>query len=114
MYPFSLAACVKRKRGFHEVNSQPGARRKQLLRDKTSRGQERRSTKRRIGRRMKAPSEISFLYRSRDFNDYGNFNNENHIDASGGCATFMMGNFLISGVNELVSSLKLKNIRVKI
>lgn len=62
MYPFSLAACVKRKQGFREVNSQPGARRKQLLRDKTSRGQERRSTKRRMGRRMKAPSEISFLY----------------------------------------------------
>lgn len=62
MYPFSLAACVKRKRGFREVNSQPGARRKQLLRDKTSRGQERRSTKRRMGKRMKAPNEISFLY----------------------------------------------------
>lgn len=62
MYPFSLAACVKRKRGFREVNSQPGARRKQLLRDKTSRGQERRSTKRKMGKRMKAPNEISFLY----------------------------------------------------
>lgn len=62
MYPFSLAACVKRKRGFREVNSQPGARRKQLLRDKTSRGQERRFTKRRMGKRMKAPNEISFLY----------------------------------------------------
>lgn len=62
MYPFSLAACVKRKRGFREVNSQPGARRKQLLRDKTSRGQERRSTKRQMGKRMKAPNEISFLY----------------------------------------------------
>lgn len=62
MYPFSLAACVKRKRGFREVNSQPGARRKQLLRDKTSRGQERRSTKRRMRKRMKTPNEISFLY----------------------------------------------------
>lgn len=62
MYPFSLAACVKRKRGFREVNSQPEARRKQLLRDKTSRGQERRSTKRRMGKRIKAPNEISFLY----------------------------------------------------
>lgn len=102
MYPFSLAACVKRKRGFREVNSQPGARRKQLLRDKTSRGQERRSTKRRMGKRMKAPNEISFLYEAVILT-IGNFNNENHIDASGGCATFMMGNFLISRVNELVS-----------